>query len=142
MKKATENKLTVSELAQAIHAGESTRCGCGSHGSWLHAVRGTSGPNQNKVVWCGCPNCSGTALGSPIFPAELARWEKLSLAQQREEMADIAAAEAYPDYVSNGAISGRSGKDQVELRMSSVDRGTQFVMVDFYENSCEVESVN
>jgi hypothetical protein len=61
----------------AIRAAENTRCACGYHGSWDDddVVHGTTG-YQVPTVWAGCPNCTGSAVGVPITPDELAWYRR------------------------------------------------------------------
>ena len=61
-------------IRQRLAEAKSARCACGYCRSWDHSVSGTSGVHD--VVWAGCPNCSGSAIGRPILAADLAWYER------------------------------------------------------------------
>ncbi len=68
----TNERERVLKLRNTIRDGENAQCACGSSGSWADedVIYGTSGLRGN-VIWAGCPNCTGSAVGSPIEAAEL-----------------------------------------------------------------------
>ncbi len=127
MQKRTERLHRIGEM---IVAAEHVACACCSTGSWTEEDRvyGTSG--DRDVVWAGCPNCRGTAIGSPISAVDLA-WaerqpEALAAARRKAEIKRAILAVDIADAVIDWAtwrgrsvtITNRSGIPVGEIRVS------------------------
>jgi hypothetical protein len=97
----------VLSIRATLRAAEQARCACGDSGSWEDddVVYGTSGCANTPVIWAGCPNCTGSAVGRPVKAADLAWYQEHASAYAAQiEMADAVAAarRLHPDERDSG----------------------------------------
>jgi len=147
MMKTKKIKMTgvqVQELAETMHRATLVRCGCGSYGSWDHAIRGTSG--GDPCVWAGCPNCSGTALGCPVTADEFAYARSHASemeSRRREAVAIVEVGRRLPSrLVAGSASAGYREEFTVSITDNhGRDVGSAMVMFDSADVGADVKSV-